>query len=166
MLLPVLLHAQCVNDRRSNKNAGIVIADFAISGTQSIGATELAGVSSDLVGSCFDEDSEELEQRIRAAFQERGYFAATVNSFGFKPYDPLGIPKPVMLEADVSDGPRYKLAEINFVENRAFSAEELREQFQIKRGDVIERAKVAGGLMGLRKLSARTVFSIGQPFRT
>jgi len=144
--------AECVNDNRSNKNAGILITDFTIAGTQTIGATELARITSDLIGSCFDEDSEELGERIRASFQERGYFAAKVNSLGFKPRDPLGVPKSVTLEAEVSDGPRYKLAEITFVENHAFSSEKLREQFPLKRGDLFERGKVASGLDSLRKV--------------
>jgi outer membrane protein assembly factor BamA len=157
-LLPIvffsaaLLHAECVNDHRSNKNAGILIADFTVTGTQTISATELARVTSDLVGSCFDEDSEELGERIRASFQERGYFAVELKNVGFKPRDPLGVPKPVTLEAEVSDGPRYKLSEITFVGNHAFSSEKLREQFSLKRGDLFERSKVASGLDSLRKL--------------
>jgi outer membrane protein assembly factor BamA len=151
-LSAAFLHAQCGNDQRSNKNAGILITDFTITGTQTIGATELARITSDLIGSCFDEDSEELGERIRASFQDRGYFAAKVNSLGFKPRDPLGIPKPVTLEAEVSDGPRYKLGEITFVENHAFSSEKLREQFPLKKGELFERGKVASGLDRLRKL--------------
>jgi outer membrane protein insertion porin family len=58
----------------------------------------------------------------------------------------------VTLEAEVSDGLQYKLAEITFVENHAFSSEELRTQFQLRRGDVFSRGKIAGGLMSLRKL--------------
>lgn len=146
------LHAECVNDQRSNKNAGILIADFTITGTQTISATELARITSDFIGSCFDEDSEELEERIRAAFQDRGHFAAKVKSFGFKPRDPLGVPKPVTLEAEISDGPQYKLAEISFVEHHSFSSEKLRQQFPLKRGDVFERGKVASGLQSLNKL--------------
>jgi hypothetical protein len=57
------LHAECVNDHRSNKNAGILVADFSITGTQTISATELARITSDFIGTCFDEDSEELEER-------------------------------------------------------------------------------------------------------
>ncbi len=147
-----LLHAECVNDHRSNKNAGILITDFTITGTQTISATELARITSDFIGSCFDEDSEELEERIRASFQERGYFATKVNSLGFKPRDPLGVPKPVTLEAEISDGPQYKLADIMFVENHAFSSEKLRQQFPLKRGDLFERGKVASGLESLRNL--------------
>jgi hypothetical protein len=88
------LHAECVNDHRSNKNAGILVADFSITGTQTISATELARITSDFIGSCFDEDSEELEERIRASFQERGYFAAKVNSLGFKPATRWVFPSP------------------------------------------------------------------------
>src|ERR1700681_192912 len=97
------LHTECVNDHRSNKNAGVLITDFTITGTQAISATELARITGDLIGSCFDEDSEELEERIRASFQDRGYFVSKVNSFGFKPRDPLAVPKPVTLEAEISD---------------------------------------------------------------
>ena len=153
LFFPVaLLHAECVNDHRSNKKAGILITDFTITGTQTIGATELARITSDFIGSCFDENSEELEERIRASFQERGYFAAKVNSLGFKPRDPLGVPKPMTLEGEISDGPQYKLADIMFVENHAFSSEKLRQQFPLKMGDLFERGKVASGLVSIRKL--------------
>ena len=141
-LFGAFLHAQCASDQRSNKNAGILVTDFTITGTQTISATELARVTSDLIGTCFDEDSDELGERVRASFQERGYFAVKVNSLAFKPRDPLGVPKPVTLVAEISDGPRYKLAEITFVENHAFSSGELRKQFALKKGDLFERGQV------------------------
>jgi hypothetical protein len=144
--------AECVNDHRSNKNAGILITDFTITGTQTISTTDLARITSDMIGSCFDEDSEEMEERVRASFQDRGYFKVEVKSLRFKPRDPLGVPKPVTLEGEVSEGARYKLAEITFVENHAFSSEKLRQQFPLKRGDLFERGKVAIGLQSLRKL--------------
>jgi outer membrane protein insertion porin family len=151
-LSAAFLPAECVNDYRSNKKAGILISDFTITGTQTIGATELARITSDFIGACFDEDSEQLEERIRASFQDRGCFAVKVNSLGFKPRDPLAVPKPVTLEAELSDGPRYKLGEITFLENHAFSSQKLREQFPLKRGDLFERRKIASGLESLRKL--------------
>ena len=42
--------AECVNDHRSNKNAGILITDFTITGTQTISATDLARITSDMIG--------------------------------------------------------------------------------------------------------------------
>jgi outer membrane protein assembly factor BamA len=152
LLSGAFLHGQCANDQRSNKNPGILITDFTITGSQTISATEVARITSDFIGSCFNEDSEELEERIRASFQERGYFAAKVNSLGLKPRDPLGVPKPVTLEAEISEGPQYKLADIMFVENHAFSSEKLRQQFPLKKGALFERGKVASGLESLRKL--------------
>ena len=56
------------------------------------------------------------------------------------------------LEAEVSDGARYRLAEISFVQNHAFPAAKLREQFSLQRGEKFERAKIASGLQGVMKL--------------
>ena len=152
------LPADCVNDHRSNKNAGILIIDFTITGTQTISATDLAPITSDLIGSCFDEDSEEMEERVRASFQDRGYFKVEVKSLRLKPRDPLGVPKPVSMEGEVSEGARYKLAEITFVQNHAFSSEILRQQFPLKKGSLFERGKVASGLESLRKLYGTSGF--------
>src|ERR1051326_3675196 len=144
--------ADCAQDHRSNKNAGILVTDFTITGTQAVSATEMARITSDLTGSCFDDDSEEMGERIRALFQDRGYFSVEVKHIGFKPGDPLGIPKPVTMEADVAEGPVYKLSEITFLDNHAFSAQRLRDVFPLKPGEVFERSKIAGGLESLRKL--------------
>jgi len=145
-------YADCAQDHRSNKNAGILVTDFTISGTQTISATELALMTGNLIGSCFDDDPEELGERIRALFQDRGYFTAEVKHVGFKPGDPLAIPKPVTMDADVAEGPLYKLAEITFIDNHAISSGRLRQAFPLKKGAVFSRGKVASGLESLRRL--------------
>jgi len=71
------------------------------------------------------------------------YFHVEVKSLRVKPRDPLGVPKPVTLEGKWSEGPQYKLGQVSFVQNRAFTAEELREQFPIKKGALMERTKLA-----------------------
>jgi outer membrane protein assembly factor BamA len=152
LLLVSFAHAQCAKDHRTNKNNGILISDFVVTGTQTLGATELARITGNLTGSCFDEDSEEMGERVRAEFQDRGYFAVEVKSVRLKPSDPLRIPKPVTMEAEVSEGPRYRTAEITFLENHEFSSEQLREAFPLKHGNLFERDKVASGLENLRKL--------------
>jgi len=75
-----------------------------------------------------------------------------VKSFRVKPVDPIGVPKPTMLEADVLEGPRFRLAEINFTGNHVFTADELRSKFLLKKGDLMTRDKIAGGLDDLRQL--------------
>jgi len=148
------LPAQCANDHRTNKNAGILVSDFTITGTQTISATDLDRITSDMIGSCYDENSSEMEQRVRASFQERGYFKVEMKSLTFKPRDPLGVPKPVTMEGDVSEGPQYRLTKITFANNHAVPADELRQQFPLKAGARMERAKIASGLDSLRKLYA------------
>jgi outer membrane protein assembly factor BamA len=151
-LLSASLVAQCSSDHRSSKTGGVLIKDFTIAGTQTLSSTELDRITGELIGSCFNDDTNELGERIRASFQDRGYFAVEVKSVSFKALDPLGVPKPVAMEADVSEGLRYRLAEISFVDNHAFAAEKLRDAFPLKPGDLFERGKVATGLESVRKL--------------
>jgi len=150
--LSVTAHAQCGKDQREDPKGGILVTDFAVTGTQTVSATELAGMTGELTGNCFNDDSDEMGERVRALFQDRGYFSVEVKSVKFKPGDPLGIPKPVTMEAEVAEGPKYKVGAITFVKNRAFTAERLRSEFPLKAGGVFERNKVASGLRGLQKL--------------
>ena len=75
-----------------------------------------------------------------------------VKSLHFKARDPLGVPKPVALEGDVSEGVQYRLGQVSFVKYHAFPSEELRQQFPFETHDLFERSKVAAGLESLRKL--------------
>lgn len=150
--LSLMARAQCGKDHREDKKGGILVTDFAISGTQTLSATELAGITGELTGSCFNDDSDEMGERVRALFQDRGYFLAEVKSVKFKAGDPLASPKPVSIEADVVEGSQFKVGEIVFAGYRAFSVDKLRQQFPLKTGAVFERGKVAAGLESLRKL--------------
>jgi outer membrane protein assembly factor BamA len=62
------------------------------------------------------------------------------------------------LEAEVLEGPRYRLAEIKFTGNHAFSADELRSKFPLKNGDLFSREKVANGLDSLHQVYASNGF--------
>ncbi len=149
--LSLAARAQCGKDHRENPQGGILVTDATITGTQSVSATELAGMTGELTGNCFSDDTDEMGERVRALFQDRGYFLVEVKSVKLKPGDPLGIPKPVTMEADVAEGPKFRLAEISFRDYHAFTGDQLRQQFPMKTGAVFERAKVAAGLESLRK---------------
>ncbi len=156
--LSVLLRAECTKDHRTANNPGLLITDFTISGTQTLSSDELATIESEMTGSCFDENPDEIEERVRALFQNRGYFGAVLNSLRIKPTDPVAVPKAVTVEADVLEGPRYRLAEIGFVGNHAFKADELRNKFPLKKGDLFARDKIASGLEALRDLYVSSGF--------
>lgn len=148
------VHAACPRDYRSNKSAGLLITDIVVTGTTSISSAELARITSKLTGACVDDDSDELEERVKSLFQDEGYFGVDLKNVETKPTDPLGVPKPVILEADLTEGPLYKLADIQFVDNHAFSATKLRAAFPLKKSDLFKRAKITGGLHGIRELYA------------
>src|SRR5579859_1364755 len=154
--LSLMARAQCAKDNREDKKGGILVTDFTITGTQTLSATELARMTGELTGNCFTDDSDEMAERFRYLFQNRGYFAVEVKSVKLKPGDPLGIPKPVTMEAEVAEGPKYKVGTITFVKNRAFTAERLRSEFPLKTGAVFERDKVASGIEGLRKVYGKS----------
>ncbi len=153
-IYPLFANAECEKKRdyRSNKSGGIVVADLKITSTGQIGSSELSKILNNLTGSCFNDDSEEVEEGLQAAFQRRGYFLAEVKNLRIKPLDVLAKPKPVDLEAEVAEGQRHRLAQIEFIGNHSFSAERLRQQFTLKTGAVFDRDKIAGGLESLFRL--------------
>ena len=55
------------------------------------------------------------------------------------------------IEAEVDEGPLFRLAEFKFTGNQAFSADELRDMFSLHSGDVFEAEKVRLGLQNMRE---------------
>jgi outer membrane protein assembly factor BamA len=78
------------------------------------GSNQLNNLASKLVGLCFDDDPEELKERVRLLFQDRGYFKVEIRDLRIKTVDPLAAPRSVNLEADVAEGPRFRIGEIDF----------------------------------------------------
>jgi outer membrane protein assembly factor BamA len=150
--LPAAAQTQCANDNRTDKKAGILVKDFTISGTGALSSDEIARMTAHLIGDCYDDDPDDIRLEIRGLFQNRGYYAVEIKSLKLNPTDPLGIPKPVTVEATVAEGNKYSVGEIEFSGNTAFSTEKLRAQFPIRKGDAFERDKYARGADSLRNL--------------
>ena len=106
-----------------------------------------------------DEDTE----RVRAEYQNRGYFKVLVQEPKTEIHDTghtgLHIPllqsgpgKAVDITIPVEEGDRYRLGSITFKNNKAFTnIAAMRAQFPMKDGDIFSREKVAKGLENLRK---------------
>lgn len=144
--------AQCAKDHRDEKKGGILITDFKITETKALSAAEVAGMGGEFIGACFNDDSEEMEERVRAIFQDRGYFKVEVKNVSLKADDPLASPKPVTMTAEVDEGEQYRLGEIRIGGNHALSASKLRNAFPLKLGGIFSRTQVASGLQTLRKI--------------
>ena len=102
-------------------------------------------------------------ERVRAEYQNRGYFKVLVEDPKTEIHDtghtgfhiPLlqkGLGKSVDITMPIEEGDRYKLGTISFKNNKAIRSQQaLRSLFPIKDGDIFSREKIAKGLENLRK---------------
>ncbi len=106
---------------------------------------------------------EEDSERVRAEYQNRGYFKVVVQDPKTQMRDtghtgvhiPLlmkGPGKAVDITIPIDEGDRYKLGGITFKNNKAVTnIKALRSLFPIKDGEIFSREKIAKGLESLRK---------------
>jgi outer membrane protein insertion porin family len=106
---------------------------------------------------------EEDTERVRAEYQNRGYFKANVtdpkteiHDTGHKgPHVPLiqsGPGKAVDITMPIEEGDKYRLGKITFKNNKAITnTAALRSLFPLKDGDLFARDKIAKGLEAMRK---------------
>jgi outer membrane protein insertion porin family len=106
---------------------------------------------------------EEDTERVRAEYQNRGYFKVLVDDPKTEIHDTghtglhipglqPGLGKSVDITMPIEEGDRYHLGTITFKNNKAIpNAAALRSLFPMKDGDIFSREKVAKGLENLRK---------------
>jgi outer membrane protein insertion porin family len=105
--------------------------------------------------------SEDAE-RVRFAYQDRGYFKAIVEDPKTKIRDVTGVAwyfplksqhgKAVDITVQVEEGERYRLKEITFSGNKALTnTAAMRKLFKIKDGEWFNRTEISKGLDELRK---------------
>jgi outer membrane protein insertion porin family len=106
---------------------------------------------------------EEDTERVRAEYQNRGYFKVLVQEPKTNIHDsghqgfhiPLlqgGPGKSVDITMPIEEGDKYSLGEITFKNNKAVTnTKALRSLFPIKDGDTFDRSKIAKGLENLGK---------------
>jgi hypothetical protein len=93
---------------------------------------------------------EEALERIKAGWQDRGYFKVEVNGEA-KEVASNANESHIALFAHVDEHARYTLRAIRF-EHGDLNADFLRSRFPIEDGEIFSRAKIAEGLDNLRKV--------------
>jgi len=151
LLFVVCPSAVAQTQDQSSDGRKILVDSLVISGTRAIDSAELAEITGSMAGSEFNDDPDELGERVRSQFQDHGYFQAVLEKLEIKVIDPLASPKPVRLEAEVSEGPLCRLSGIDFTGNHSVTSKELRAMFPIKTGDVFKKAKIAEGLESMTR---------------
>jgi outer membrane protein insertion porin family len=101
-------------------------------------------------GDSVDGVTDDALERVRAGWQDRGYFKVQVRGKAKTLTGSHG--RRIAIEVLVNEGMRYRLSKISFKNNKAISdVAGLRSVFPIKDGDIFSREKIAAGLENLRK---------------
>jgi outer membrane protein insertion porin family len=97
-----------------------------------------------------EEALEEALERVRAGWQDRGYFNVQVSGDA-KTLTKNAADLHVALFVHVDENLQYRLNQITFQHSNNLDTEFLRSLFPIKRGDIFSRSRIATGLKNLRK---------------
>ena len=91
-----------------------------------------------------------ITERVRLqCFQDKGYFKAQVEPSSEQLPDKHGTHQ-FIVTFNVDAGLQYRVGEINFRNNRVFSAEELRSMLGLTSGDFFSPARIRQGLEQIR----------------
>jgi outer membrane protein insertion porin family len=94
---------------------------------------------------------DEAEERVRAAWQDRGYFKVQVSGKG-RTLTRSPVNQRIALSFRVDEGLQYRLGKVLFRNNKAIgNVGTLRALFPIADGDVFSREEIAKGLENLSK---------------
>lgn len=138
----------------------IVVSDIVLSGASGVSPSEqrkiLVAIQQQVSGYSVDAVTDEVVERVRAAWQDRGYFEASVNGKARLVERHRSAERISVIVHVVSEGPQYRLSEITFKNNTKITdLALLRSVFPITDGDIFSREKIAVGLETLRKTYGR-----------
>jgi outer membrane protein assembly factor BamA len=133
----------------------ITLVDLNFEGDLRLPITEQDRIATELKQITYsgdpDDVTEELEERVRHAWQNRGYFKVRVQGSSIvlssNPSDAQ-----IAAAFHIEEGQQYRLQQITFKGNKAISNTfALRALFAIEDGDVFDRSAISAGLENLGK---------------
>jgi outer membrane protein assembly factor BamA len=111
----------------------------------------VASIKRETHGSPLNDVVEEALERVRAGWQDHGYFKVKVSGEA-KTSSRSATDPQIALFVHVDENMQYRLARITFKNNKAIgNSAALRDLFPIKDGNIFSRKKIAKGLENIRK---------------
>src|SRR5437016_10789190 len=143
------------SDDKRSVGRKISIAEVTFSGSLEMPITDqdqiAASVKRQTSGNSLENVTDEALERVRAGWQNRGYFKVQVSG-DTETSTSNPVNQRFALNVHVDEGPQYSLGAITFKHNKVIgNVEFLRGLFPIKDGDVFNREKIAKGLEYLSK---------------
>lgn len=132
----------------------IAISDVTFSGNIQIPIWDqdriAARVKQESHGYPVDTIVEDALERLKAGWQDHGYFKVEVSGHARTATKTESNPQ-IALFVHVDENAQYRLGGITFKNNRAIYSARLRDLFRIRNGDIFSREKIANGLENHRK---------------
>jgi outer membrane protein insertion porin family len=133
----------------------VTVAELTFHGDLHLGLEEQEQIASSVRRQRYsrglDEATSEVLERVRAGWQEHGYFKVEVRGDA-RVLTTSPPSQRVAVTVDVDEGRQYRLGEITFKNNRAVTnIKALRSLFPITDGDIVDRGEIVKGLESLRK---------------
>ena len=138
------------NDNSSRPRIRVSQITF-VETTKTIDETEIQAFAKEIEGLKEMDQSwlEEVQERTRAFWQNRGYFKVKVEATSKVVSDSPG-EQVFSVSATVNPGSQYRLKQLIFTGAAAFTTHELEAMFPILPGDIMNREKIARGLEKMR----------------
>ena len=132
-------------------NSQVQIEEVILTNVNSLSVSAQDQLRSSLEGQTFTRNElSEVSNRVKDAYQQEGFFQVKVaeqqvTDLGGEPLHHVSVTVPI-----ASEGRRFTLATITFINNKQFSTDQLRSAFPINDGDVFDTAKIRAGLGAIR----------------
>jgi outer membrane protein assembly factor BamA len=156
VLVPICLVGVSVAQTHFVTGTEVSVRALSIAGLSKISTANLAFVTSEIEDHTYSENFEsEIPDKVRYALQTKGYFEADVTEpiFTVPNQSAAGTPA-IAVTLTIDQGEQFRLEELTFSKNTAFTTDTLRAQFDISKGDVFDTDKIHLALDELRKLYA------------
>jgi outer membrane protein assembly factor BamA len=165
--LPIPTLAQDVRQRRIAAEAEeppqphIKVVRLTFQGEPSLPREEQARIAGSLTMLTYANESDwlgELQERVRDAWQQRGYFKVNVTGPVVQSLPGTTQEQRLAVSMTVSAGRIFRLDKMTFVHGTQFSASELRAFFPMQDGDVFDTHMIQQGLENIRQAYGKRGF--------
>ena len=139
-------HDSVASDDNNSSGPEISIVDVTFSGSLQMPIPEQEQISNSIKqkthGKSLDDVTEMGLERVRAGWQDRGYFKVKITG-ETRTLTSSPASQRIALSVHVDEGSQYKLSHITFTNNKAItSVETLRGFFPIVNGEIFSREKI------------------------
>ena len=149
LLGPVLLLAQSP----INHIGEVTVASLEVTSGSAVSSEHLLQITQEIESHSYPPGQpQEIVERARYTLQREGYLKADVRLNDVRTINATDGTIAVTLA--IREGPQFRLEQISFTGNKALSASQLRQQFEIADGDVFDVEQIRSGLDHIRKLYA------------